>query len=99
MEVWSSGSDDEEVLRPAHGAIFARDAKPINGRCFMARSKCSRSSVYYSDSMSESSKSSSSSGGTCLSTKSSSGPTATNEKITREGAFNFPILQGFYFFI
>ena len=27
MDIWSSGSDDEEMMRPTHGAMFARDAK------------------------------------------------------------------------
>ncbi|KAL4583030.1 hypothetical protein LXL04_007594 [Taraxacum kok-saghyz] len=26
MEIWSSGSEDEEMMRPTHGAMFARDA-------------------------------------------------------------------------
>ena len=51
MEIWSSGSNDEEMMRPTHGAMFARDAK-VNGRCFMARSNDSGSSIYQTDSMS-----------------------------------------------
>ena len=70
MEIWSSGSDDEEMLQPTHGAMFARDAK-VNGRCFMARSNDSGSSSYQTASTtSESSQQTSSSENSkCLNTK------------------------------
>ncbi|KAL4578457.1 hypothetical protein LXL04_014580 [Taraxacum kok-saghyz] len=70
MEIWSSGSDDEEMLRPTHGAMFARDAK-VNGRCFMARSNDSGSSSYQTASTtSESSQQTSySENSKCLNTK------------------------------
>ena len=72
MEISSSGSDDEEMMRPTHGAMFARDAK-IHGRCFMARSNESDSSNYRTDSMSVGSSQSS-----CLSSKNI--PTSSAEK-------------------
>ena len=71
MEIWSSGSDDEEMMRPTHGAMFARDAK-LTGRCLMAKSNDSDSSNYQTDSMSSGSShhsSEASQTSTCLNTK------------------------------
>ena len=81
MEIWSSGSDDEEMIHPTHGAMFARDAK-VQGRCFMARSNESESSDYRTDSMSSGSSHSS-----CLSSKSI--PTSSAEKVVEKVRFIF----------
>ncbi|KAL4580202.1 hypothetical protein LXL04_016386 [Taraxacum kok-saghyz] len=68
MEIWSSGSDDEEMLRPTHGAMFARDAK-VTGRCLMAKSNDSGSSSSSSKASQQTSSSSTSENSKCLNTK------------------------------
>ena len=84
MEIWSSGSEDEEMMWPTHGAMFARDAK-VNGRCFMARSNDSGSSNYQTNSMSSGSShhsSGSSQTSTCLNTKCI--PVSSAEKVVEK---------------
>ena len=84
MDIWSSGSDDEEMMRPTHGAMVAKDAK-VNGRCFMARSNDSGSSKYRTDSMSSGSShhsSGSSQTSTCLNTKCI--PVSSSEKVVEK---------------
>ncbi|KAL4590457.1 hypothetical protein LXL04_003387 [Taraxacum kok-saghyz] len=84
MEIWSSGSEDEEMMRPTHEAMFARDAK-VTGRCFMARSNESDSSNYQTDSLSSGSShhsSGSSQTSTCLNTKSI--PVSSSEKVVEK---------------
>ena len=84
MEIWSSGSDDEEMMRPTHGAMFARDAN-VKGRCFMARSNDSENSSYRTDSMSSGSSqhsSGSSQNASCLNTKCI--PVSSSEKVVEK---------------
>lgn len=84
MEIWSSGSEDEEMMRPTHGAIFARDAK-VNDRCFMARSNDSGSSNYQTDSMtSGSSHHSSGSSQTSTSLNTKCIPVSSSEKVVEK---------------
>ena len=82
MEIWSSGSDDEEMMRPTHGAMFARDAN-VRGRCFMVRSNDSESSNYRTNSMSSGYSQHSS----CVNTKCI--PVSSAEKVVEKVRFIF----------
>ena len=89
MEIWSSRSDDEDMMRPTHGAMFARDAN-VKGRCFMARSNDSENSSYRTDNMSSGSSQhslGSSQTSSCLNTKCI--PVSSSEKVVEKVRFIF----------